>query len=255
MSVWGKLRERLGRSYRVWRLYHLLVADAVSIQKPTKFRIVREYLGDDLGMVVDIGCGPGVFTRYLCAHAKWVWAGDIDAASLARVKARHRDQKNLALVVTAADRLPFSDSCFDTLLFLEVLEHLPDDAAGVRELFRISKPGGRMVLSVPVPPGEVDNENPWGHKREGYPPAQLVGLLERNGFRVEKQSYAEFKFSRSAARWIRRWRQWLHLPAPIFLSWVAYLDHFLDSAARQKGEFLPATVVILAKRERMSVGR
>ena len=250
MSLLNGWRSSLGRSYWAWRLYHSLIADAVAIQRPTKHKIVYDFLGRDLGTVADLGCGPGVFTRYLCAHAKQVLAADIDTASLARVKGRHRNEENLAFVVMDAERLPFSNGRLNTVLFLEVLEHVPDDAAALCEVHRVLAPGGRLVLSVPVPPGEVDKDEPWGHKREGYCPEEIVSLLRSTGFQVKDQRFAVFRFSRLSDNLVRYWRRCLHLPAPIFLAWVGYLDHLLDARKRQNGDYLPASVVVLAAKEK-----
>lgn len=244
----SKFRRSLARSYLAWRIYHVLVADAVSIQRPTKFKIVRDFLGDQLGIVADIGCGPGVFTRYLSARARQVLSADIDLESLKRVKARHQKLENTSFLTVDADRLPFPDECLNTLLLLEVLEHLTDDAAALREMCRVLRPGGKIVLSVPVPPGEINEGSPWGHKREGYRLPEIVALLAQNGFRVDKHAFAEFKFSRHAARLIRGWRMAVHLPAPIFLSWVAYIDLLLDEHKTQMGDHLPASVLIQARK-------
>jgi SAM-dependent methyltransferase len=249
------LRKRLGESYWVWRLYHLAVSDAVSIQRPTKFRIVYEFLGDNLGRVADIGCGPGVFIQYLCERATQVFAADIDESALGRVKARHRKKKNLHCVVTLVDRLPFADNGLDTVLLLEVLEHLVDDAAEIREIRRVLAPGGKLVLSVPVPPGEINESDPWGHKREGYQLEELRALLESNGFEVQAHHFAQFRFSRVADKLVQRWRNWLRLPAPIFLSWVCYLDYILSSESRRTGGCLPSCVLILARKAGMSAKR
>jgi len=249
MSTSNGWQAKLGRSYWAWQLYHSLIADAVTIQKPTKYKIIYDFLGKNLGTVADLGCGPGVFTHYLCAHAKQVWAADIDAASLARVKARHRKKQNVAFVVMDAERLPFPDDCLNAVLFLEVLEHLADDAAALCEVHRILAPGGRLVLSVPVPPGEVDEDEAWGHKREGYQLVEILSLLRNTGFQVKDHHFAQFRFSRLSDNLIRYWRRWLHLPAPIFLAWVGYLDHLLDARKREMGGYLPATVVILATKE------
>jgi SAM-dependent methyltransferase len=81
-------------------------------------------------------------------------------------------------------------------LVLETLEHVAQDEQAVREFARVLAPGGTLVLSVPVPPGETDEGQPWGHKREGYTLDQIMGLLERNGFAVAAHRFAEFKFSR-----------------------------------------------------------
>ena len=244
MNRW---RKRLGESYWVWRLYHALVSDAVSLQRPTKFGTVYEYLGDDLGRVADVGCGPGVFLRYLCDRANYVFAADIDEAALSRVKARHRGMRNLRFVVTQVGPLAFADGQLDTVLFLEVLEHLTDDVGGIQEIHRLLVPGGKLVLSVPVPPGEI-NDDPRGHKREGYTLGQLEALLENQGFEIQDHRFAQFKFSRLAERLVRNWRRWLRLPAPIFLSWVCYLDYLLRSDMRKTGGYLPACVVVVAKK-------
>ena len=247
VSFGQRWRARMAGSYWTWRLYHLVVADAISIQQPTKFRVVYEFLGGNLGRVADIGCGPGVFIRYLCEHASKVYAADIDEAALGRVKARHRSYENLHCVVTLADCLPFTDGELDTVLLLEVLEHLEDDAAGIREIHRVLAPGGKLVLSVPVPPGEINETDQWGHKREGYQLEQLQSLLGNNGFEVQDHRFAQFKFSRIGERLVQRWRRWVSFPAPIFLSWVGYLDYLLSSEARQTGGCLPACILIMAR--------
>jgi SAM-dependent methyltransferase len=240
--------KRLAGSYGIWRLYHLLIADAMAVQRPTKYKLVREFLGDSLGAAADIGCGPGVFIRHMSACAKHVLAADIDCDSLNRVRLRHKNLNNVEFIVTGADVLPFPDEHLDTILLLEVLEHLVDDSAAVREMSRVLRPGGRLVVSVPVPPGEVNHDSAWGHKREGYKLSEIVSLLTTNGFEVEKHSFAEFKFSRRAAQAIRWWRRAIRLPAPIFLAWIAYLDHLLDSNKAQTGSQLPATVIVLARK-------
>jgi ubiquinone/menaquinone biosynthesis C-methylase UbiE len=240
--------KHLAGNYEMWRLYHLLVADAMAIQRPTKYGHVRAFLGDSLGVAADIGCGPGAFIRYMSARAKHVVAADIDCDSLDRVKLRHKDLNNVEYIAASAGVLPFSDEHLDTILLLEVLEHLVDDNAAVLEMRRVLRPGGRLVVSVPVPPGEVNHDSAWGHKREGYQLRDIMSLLTKNGFEVEGHAFAEFKFSRRAAQAIRWWRRVTRLPAPIFLAWIAYLDHFLESSKAQTGGQLPATVVVLARK-------
>jgi len=245
MINWRKL---LGESYWVWALYHALVADAVSLQRPTKFRAVYQYLSGNLGRVADIGCGPGVFLRYLSDRGTLVFAVDIDGAALGRVKARHRGIQNLHYIIGLVNQLPFADGELDTVVFLEVLEHLTDDAGGIREIFRILAPRGKLVLSVPIPPGETNENDPWGHKREGYTLKELEALLENHSFKIQDYRFAQFKFSRIAEKLVRNWRAWLRLPAPIFLSWVCYLDYLFSPAARRRGQCLPACLLITAEK-------
>ena len=246
-------RRRLGtsvaRSYAAWWLYHLLTADAVSLQKPTKDRYVYEFLGHDLGRVADLGCGPGVFTRYLCQHARQVYAGDIDQRALLRTFSRHAKQANLAPVVTLVNELPFGNASLDTVLFLEVLEHLDDDRGALREVNRVLVPSGRLIVSVPVPPGEVNSGEKWGHKREGYSFRELDALLRSANFKVVRHAYAVFRYSRVAIRLVNSWRRYLHLPAPFFLGWPTYFDLLLELERRQQGDFEPADLIALAEKQ------
>jgi SAM-dependent methyltransferase len=241
--------KRLAKHYWVWRLYHLIVADAVAIQRPTKHKLVREFLGDTLGIAADIGCGPGVFVRHMSARARYLIELDIDRDSLERTWARHQDLRNVGFATASVPTLPFSGESFDTVLFLEVLEHITDDRAALDEIHRVLRSDGRLVLSVPVPPGEVDDDLAWGHKREGYQLQEIVSALANSSFEVQRFAFAEFRFSRRAAQVVRWWRRATHLPAPIFFSWIAYLDYVLDSSKVVTGAHLPTTVLLLARKK------
>jgi len=118
----------------------------------------------------------------------------------------------------------------------------------LQELNRVLAPSGRMILSVPIPPGEVNEGEEWGHKREGYSFAQMEALLETAGFVVARHAYAIFRYSRLALRLGYAWRKCLRLPAPFFLGWVSYGDLLLDRQRRQKGDYQAADLVILAKK-------
>jgi SAM-dependent methyltransferase len=240
--------KQLARRYWVWKLYHLFVADAVAVQRPTKYKYVRDFLGDSIGTAADLGCGPGVFLRHMSQRAKFLVEIDIDRDSLERVYSRNLDLGNVCFVSASATVLPFADGCLDTVLFLEVLEHVTDDRGALEEVSRVLRMDGRLVLSVPVPPGEVDEDLAWGHKREGYQLEEITRIVASSGFEVEKHAFAEFKFSRYAAQTIRWWRRATKLPAPIFLSWIAYLDHLLPSSKTSTGDHCPATVLLLARK-------
>lgn len=80
-------------------------------------------------------------------------------------------------------RAPFRSGCFDTVYALDVLEHVAEDAALMRELLRVTKPGGVLWISVPsrdyaaFPPfltGFLHRR--WGHLRPGYRLGELLAL-------------------------------------------------------------------------------
>jgi len=87
-------------------------------------------------------------------------------------------------------RLPFPDGEFDAVVVVDMLEHVADDRAFLAELFRITRPAGRLVVNTPHRRttrlrrlrhrlGQTDEEH--GHVRPGYTMAELQGLVEADG--------------------------------------------------------------------------
>jgi 2-polyprenyl-3-methyl-5-hydroxy-6-metoxy-1,4-benzoquinol methylase len=93
-------------------------------------------------------------------------------------------------------RLPFADGFFDIVVCSEVLEHIPDNGAAIRELVRVVKPGGDLVVTVPRYGPEricwaisgAYHREPGGHIRI-YRKAELMALLEAAGVRCRRIRY------------------------------------------------------------------
>ncbi|HMC65066.1 MAG TPA: class I SAM-dependent methyltransferase [Gemmataceae bacterium] len=98
--------------------------------------------------ILDAGCGNGRYSRVLLRHADpeaRLTAFDLSQNMLRRARERvHSDRAGFA----AADltRLPFADQSFDAVVSGWVLEHLPDPRPGLRELARVLRPGGKLLL-------------------------------------------------------------------------------------------------------------
>jgi len=80
-------------------------------------------------------------------------------------------------------RLPVDDDAADVVVCAEVLEHLDDDAAAARELRRVLRPGGLLVVTVPAGPERFDWTDRWAGHRRRYRPEQLRALLAGAGLR------------------------------------------------------------------------
>jgi len=103
---------------------------------------------DDL--ILDVPCGRGFYLnmfRYV-SEARLVGA-DLDWDVLAKAQTNIGHLPDVALQYASIYRLPYPDNTFDAVILSEVLEHLKDDVAGLREALRVLKPGGVVAVTVP----------------------------------------------------------------------------------------------------------
>jgi len=82
-------------------------------------------------------------------------------------------------VVSEANAIPVSDASFDVIICTEVLEHVPEPIAVVREFGRIVAPGGRLILTAPL--GSGIHQEPY-HFYGGYTPYWYRRFLKEAGF-------------------------------------------------------------------------
>lgn len=102
--------------------------------------------------VLDIGCGNGQHTLKAAAKVKRAVGFDTDAKQLqlARIAAKNKKLDNVEFrKLSAESKLPFTDSEFSAVLFFGVLEHLDDREGVIREVYRVLKTGGKLLLGVP----------------------------------------------------------------------------------------------------------
>ena len=111
-------------------------------------RVLLEYLALEDGMdVLDCGCGMGFYLMVM-GQLRNVQLTGVDT-DIQRLEFAERFGIHATLVDGDATALPFADSSFDRVLMSEVLEHVPDDAAALREVQRVLRPGGILAISVP----------------------------------------------------------------------------------------------------------
>lgn len=95
--------------------------------------------------LLDAGGGTGRITEMIAPHAGETWIGDLSMPML-----RQAQSKNMAaLVNTSTTALPFHDASFDRILVVDALHHFPEQQQTLMELWRILKPGGRIVIEEP----------------------------------------------------------------------------------------------------------
>ena len=157
------------------------------------------------GLALDIGCGERPYDE-LFVHRVDRYVGieyPPSADNLVSVWDILDQLQGIIDVFGDGQRLPVRDACVDTVLALEVLEHVPDAQACLAEAARVLKPGGKLLLTVPfVAPL---HQLPFDFRR--FTPRGLEVLLERHGFRLtELQGRGNFSsvFGSTAAHWVLR---------------------------------------------------
>jgi len=113
-------------------------------------RLVREALAPAAGeRIADVGCGPGFYVNELAelVGAEGFVAGvDVSTAMLGVAAGRSAGRDNVAFHEGDATAVPLPDAGFDAALSVQVLEYVQDATAGLRELHRVVRPGGRVVV-------------------------------------------------------------------------------------------------------------
>ncbi len=99
----------------------------------------------DARRVLVDGCGFGLYVRHLAELGYHTLGLDID---FERVREGSRAGVEL-LHVAAGEHLPYPDGTFDAVLSHEVIEHVADDRLAAREMLRVLRPGGRVILFCP----------------------------------------------------------------------------------------------------------
>jgi SAM-dependent methyltransferase len=153
------------------------------------FDRIRPWVGS---RVLEIGSGIGNLSAFLIDRERLVLT-DTREEYLARLRKRFAQQSNVSV---ARLHLPHDDQDvrgqgqrFDTVICLNVLEHVDDDVTSLRAIRTLLAPRGRLVLLVPALPalfGTIDRA--LGHHRR-YTRAGLLALLARAGFRPTHIEY------------------------------------------------------------------
>ncbi len=148
--------------------------------------VLRRAVGDRPGRVLDLGCGTG----FTLAQVEGEPRVGLDRSAHALAWARGKG--GLTLARGEASALPFADRSFDVVLALDVLEHVDDDAGAAREAWRVLRPGGVLLATVPALRSLwSDHDEALEHRRR-YRAGELRTLLSGAGFDAIDAGYYNF---------------------------------------------------------------
>jgi len=110
-----------------------------------RLEMILEAAGERIkGRVLENGCGVGMYVEHLAPYG-----GDIVGLEYDFERAAEAGTRSPNILNAAGESLPLPSATFDLILSHEVLEHVQDDAQAVREMVRVLRPGGRIVIFVP----------------------------------------------------------------------------------------------------------
>ncbi len=107
--------------------------------------------------VLDVACGPGIVACAAAPLARHITGIDLTPAMIDQAHERQRNAglDNITWQVGDATHLPFEDGRFDVVLTRYSFHHIPDPGAALREMTRVCRPGGRVVVIDATPTAET----------------------------------------------------------------------------------------------------
>ncbi len=135
--------------------------------------------------LLDVGCGTGNILLMLQDFGEAV---GVDSSSVALEFCRTRNLSHLQL--TLPDQpLPFQDETFDVACAFDLLEHIEDDLAFLKEMKRVTRKKGRILLIVPAHPQLWSDHDVALHHKRRYTRKQFQQIIENAGLEIQRMSY------------------------------------------------------------------
>ncbi len=136
------------------------------------------------GRLLDVGCATGVFLEAMHRYPGWELFGVEINATAAQIG----QSKNIAeIIVTSLEKGGYPDAFFDVITLWDVFEHMIDPSASLRELVRILKPDGTLIMRVPN--GQSWEAKLLGRYWAGYEPPRHLYVFDPNSLgRILQQS-------------------------------------------------------------------
>ncbi|MGH9971883.1 MAG: class I SAM-dependent methyltransferase [Pyrinomonadaceae bacterium] len=140
-------------------------------------------------LILDVGCGTGANLEMLSQFGS-AEGVDVSDEALAFCQTRGLRQVRRG----EAEHLPYEANSFDLVTGLDVVEHLDNDLAGLKEMHRVLRPGGRALLFVPAFMFLWGVQDDISNHRRRYTRNSLETLVHQAGFEVERATYANLTF-------------------------------------------------------------
>ena len=218
---------RLGNPSFVWRF-----------GQERRLAMIERYVSLEGRRALDLGCGVGEYVRAFARQGAEAIGLDIELPRLVEARSRSIDggwtsrqrspkQGGTQFLAGAGEALPFANASLDVIVLNEVIEHVDDDRATLREISRVLSPGGRCVIFAPNRLYPFETHGIYFRKRYIFgnipfvnwlprllrnrlvPHARVYGhgdwskLIEGSDLEIVDQGYVFAGYDNIAARWPR----------------------------------------------------
>jgi SAM-dependent methyltransferase len=199
----------------------MLLASGGDTARPENLRLRSQLMKEHIApgdFVLDVGCGRAEYLRSLLTRTPNIFGIETRDDKLQDCFTAHPELRD-CLFHVSAESMPFPAAHFDVVIVNEVLEHIPDQDAALREIRRVLKPGGKFLLFCPnrlfpfethgfmirgvlrtwVPglpylPGSVCRFLKFESVARNYWPGEAAKLLQRHDLHVQKRSFVQQTF-------------------------------------------------------------
>jgi ubiquinone/menaquinone biosynthesis C-methylase UbiE len=153
-------------------------------RKKIVVNLLQKYVKNKNNLILDAGCGTGAGMLYLQEFGK-VYGVDLSQKAVNYCKKRGITRVKLGDV----SNLPYKDNFFDIICLMDVIEHVSNDKLVIREMHRVLKKGGLLLMTLPALPFIYSkHDKAQGHFKR-YSKNDLAKIFKGSGFKEKKMSY------------------------------------------------------------------
>ncbi|NQV88628.1 MAG: class I SAM-dependent methyltransferase [Parcubacteria group bacterium] len=198
--------------------------------------------------VLDAGCGYGLYSMILAENGfNHIDAIDLDQKRIENINnvlgELPRLRPSIKTHIGSITKLPFQNESYDLIICSEVVEHIRDDISAIKELARVLKPNGTLILSVPY--NSKYNQRifkMFGHERPGYTKENLSTLLRPEGVEITEDKYYEYSFGTKLFRFFNSLKS---KPLMGLFFYPCYILYLID---RKLAHGEPNGIIIVARK-------
>ncbi len=211
-----------------------ITSEQIPSDNPIHQRLFKAYIAAEkylTGDVLEVGCGEGRGVNVILQHARTFTA--VDKISEVVINLGKKFPQGTFLAMNIPPLKGLESNAYDVVITFQVIEHIDDDKLFLREIHRVLKPGGLLLLTTPNRRMSL-TRNPW-HVRE-YVDHELKKLAENTFAKVEMKGItgnekvmSYYEENKRAVQRLTKWdfldlqhrlpASWLRLPYEILNRW------------------------------------